>query len=67
VAFVALNGLRSSTLNWQNFSQITFAFTVTPRLVLSGMAYGLLLTFLGGLLPGLRAARAPVTSGLRAL
>jgi hypothetical protein len=31
------------------------------------MAYGLLLTFLGGLLPGLRAARAPVTSGLRAL
>ena len=67
VAFFALNGLRSSTLNWQNFSQITFAFTVTPRLVLSGMAYGLLLTFLGGLLPGLRAARAPVTSGLRAL
>jgi putative ABC transport system permease protein len=67
VAFLALNGLRSSTLNWQNFSQITFAFTVTPRLVLSGIAYGLLLTFLGGLLPGLRAARAPVTAGLRAL
>jgi putative ABC transport system permease protein len=67
VAFLALNGLRSSTLNWQNFSQITFAFTVTPRLVLSGIAYGLLLSFLGGLLPGLRAARAPVTAGLRAL
>ncbi len=67
VAFLGLNGLRSSTLNWQNFSQITFAFTVTPRLVFSGMAYGLLLTFIGGLVPGLRAARAPVTSGLRAV
>lgn len=67
VAYLALNGLRSSTLNWQNFSQITFAFTVTPRLVVSGMLYGLVLTLLGGLLPGWRAARAPVTVGLRAI
>jgi putative ABC transport system permease protein len=67
VAYVLLNGVRSSTLNFQNFSQITFAFTITPQLILTGIIYGLILTLIGGLLPGIRAARMPVTEGLRQL
>lgn len=67
LAWLGLNGMRSSTLNWQNFSQITFAFTVTPALVATAVGYGLLLTLVGGLVPGWRAARLPVTAGLRAL
>jgi putative ABC transport system permease protein len=67
LAYVFLDGLRSSTLNFQNFSQITFAFTVTPQLILTGIIYGLILTLIGGLLPGIRAARLPVTEGLRQL
>ncbi len=66
LAYAFLNGMRSSTLNWQNFSQITFAFTVTPSLVATGILYGLVLTTIGGLVPGIRAARAPIVSGLRA-
>ena len=56
-----------TTLNFQNFSEITYAFTVTPRLVLTGIIYGLILTLIAGLMPGVRAARTPITTGLREL
>jgi putative ABC transport system permease protein len=67
LARVFLNGMHSSTMNWATFSQMTFAFTVTPRLMLTGIIYGLILCFIAGILPGIRAARLPITSGLREL
>jgi putative ABC transport system permease protein len=67
LVYFALNGYQASTLNWASFSQITFAFTVTPRLLVTGLVYSLILGLVGGLLPGLRAARLPVTVGLREL
>ena len=67
LAFVFLNGMQSSTMNFQTFSQITYAFTVTPDLMVKGVIYGLFLTFIAGVLPGIRAARTPITSGLREL
>ena len=66
-AFLLLNGMTSSTLNFASFSQITYAFTVTPALLLLGIGYGLLLCLLAGILPGIRAARLPITAGLREL
>jgi len=66
-AFLFLNGITSSTLNFQSFSQITYAFTVTPLLMLLGIGYGLLLCLLAGILPGVRAAKLPITEGLREL
>jgi putative ABC transport system permease protein len=67
LVYFGLNGYQASTLNWASFSQLTFAFTVTPRLLLTGLGYALLLGLFGGLLPGIRAARLPVTTGLREL
>ena len=67
LVYFGLNGYQASTLNWASFSQITFAFTVTPRLLVTGLVYALALGLFGGLLPGLRAARLPVTVGLREL
>jgi putative ABC transport system permease protein len=67
LAFVTFNGMQSSTMNFASFSQVTFAFTVTPQLMLTGIIYGLVLTFIAGILPGIRAARMPITSGLREL
>jgi putative ABC transport system permease protein len=67
LVYFGLNGYQASTLNWASFSQITFAFTVTPRLLVTGLVYSLALGLVGGLLPGLRAARLPVTVGLREL
>jgi putative ABC transport system permease protein len=67
LVYLGLNGYQASTLNWASFSQITFAFTVTPGLLVTGMGYSLILGLVGGLLPALRAARLPVTTGLREL
>jgi putative ABC transport system permease protein len=67
LAFLAFNGMHSSTMNWASFSQMTFAFTVTPQLMITGIIYGLILTFIAGILPGIRAARLPITAGLREL
>ena len=65
-AWLGFNGIETSTLNWASFSQITFAFKVTPALMIRGLIYGLLLALIGGLLPALRAARKSVVAGLRA-
>lgn len=66
IAYVGFNGMQASTINFASFSQVTFAFLVTPGLVLQGVLYALALGFIGGLLPSLRAARLPVVVGLRA-
>lgn len=66
VAYLAFNGYQASTLNFQTFSQLTFAFAVTPRVLAGGIGYALVLGLVGGLLPGLRAATMSVVAGLRA-
>jgi putative ABC transport system permease protein len=65
IAYFGFNGIRASTMNFSSFSQITFAFTVTPALVAQSLAYALVLGFVGGLMPSVRAARMPITAGLR--
>jgi len=67
LAYAAFNGFETSTINWQSFSQVAFAFAVTPRLVVMGVMYALLMGLLGGLLPAIKAARMPVVSALREL
>lgn len=67
LSYFSFNGLRASTINFSSFSQITFAFTVTPALLVQGLIYALGLGLIGGLLPSIRAARLPITTGLREL
>jgi len=67
IAYLAFHGFQTSTMNWQTFSQVAFAFSVTPGLVASGIAYALAMGLVGGLLPAVRAARLPVVSALREL
>jgi putative ABC transport system permease protein len=66
-AWLFFDGYRTSTLNWDTFSQVTFAFDVTPALLVEGTVFALVLGLAGGLFPAIRAARLPVTSGLREL
>ncbi len=65
IAWVAFDGYRTATMNWQAFSQVTFAFEVSARLLIDGMLYALLIGFIGGLFPAIRAARLPVATALR--
>ena len=61
-----LSKFREST-NFQTFSQVAFAFAVTPWLLTQGLAYALIMAFFGALLPALKAARLPIASALREL
>jgi putative ABC transport system permease protein len=66
-AYFAFNGFRAATMNWQSFSQVSFAFAVTPRLLLMGFVATLAMGLVGGLFPALRAAHLPVATALREL
>jgi putative ABC transport system permease protein len=66
-AWIAFDGFRAATMNWQTFSQVSFAFAVTPTLVVQGLVWALAVGFLGGLLPAMRAVRMPVATALREL
>jgi putative ABC transport system permease protein len=65
IAYFAFNGLQTSTMNYQSFTQVSFAFSVTPALIITGTAYALLLALIGGLFPAIHAARRPIIAGLR--
>jgi putative ABC transport system permease protein len=67
IAWAAFDGYQTATMNWQSFSQVAFAFAVTPALLLRGMFYAAVMGLLGGLLPAIRAARLPVVFALRQL
>lgn len=66
-AYFGFNGYQTSTINFQTFSQVAFAFRVTPELMGLGLFYALLLGLVGGLFPAIRAARLPIPTALREL
>ncbi|HZL77707.1 MAG TPA: ABC transporter permease [Candidatus Limnocylindrales bacterium] len=67
LAYVAFNNFHTSTMNFQSFSQITFAFKVTPELLARGVVWAAVIGLIGGLFPAIRAARLPIASALREL
>jgi putative ABC transport system permease protein len=67
LAYAVFNGFHAATLNWQSFSQVAFAFKVTPALLLLAILATLPMGLIGGLFPAVRAARLPVASALRAV
>ena len=67
LAYLAFNGYQTSTMNFSTFSQVAFAFQVTPQLLGMGLTYALIMGLIGGLFPAVRAARLPIPSALREL
>jgi len=67
IAWTALDGFQTSTLNFQTYSQVSFRFAVTPVLLSQGLLCAVILSLLGGVLPALRAARLPIVNALREL
>ena len=64
VAYFGFNGWTVSTLSGA-FSQVAFDFTVTPELLIYGIAWAVGLGLIGGLFPAVRAAHLPITTALR--
>jgi putative ABC transport system permease protein len=67
LAVLPLNGFTTSTMNFQTFSNLAFAFKITPVLLTEGVIFALVMGAVGGLLPAVRAAAMPVATALRSL
>jgi len=67
IAWAGFNGYQTSTMNFQTFSQVAFAFRVTPALLVLGLVWALFMGLAGGLLPAVRASRLPIAQALREL
>ena len=66
-AYLGFNGYQTSTISFQTFSQVAFAFRVTPALLTMGLVWSLMMGLIGGLFPAIRAARLPISQALREL
>lgn len=60
-----INGIVTSTTNWSSFSMIAFSFLVTPKILLQGMIFAVVMGVVGGYFPARRAARMPVVQAIR--
>ena len=67
IAYLAFEGYQTSTMNFQTFSQVAFAFRVTPALLAMGLVWSLCMGLIGGLPPAIRASRLPIARALREL
>ncbi|MEM1247511.1 MAG: ABC transporter permease [Acidobacteriota bacterium] len=67
IAYLLFNGFTAATVNFTNFSQVAFAFAVTPALLVQGAVFALVMGLVGGFFPAWRAARLPVATALRRL
>ena len=61
---LALSGVTGTT-NFATFSEVVFAFRLTPALMLTGILFSLFMGFFGGLFPAGRAAFTKITTALR--
>ena len=65
LAAFAMNGYTAGTGQTQSFSEMAFAFRITPPVLVFGIVFAAAMGFIGGLLPAFRAARMPITRALR--
>ncbi len=59
------NGIQTGTTSFETFSDVSFAFTITPGLLAQGVAFSLVMGLLGGFLPAWRASRIPLTEAMK--
>jgi len=56
-----------STMNFQTFSELAFNFSLNFQIIYMGMAFALIMGFVGGVLPAIRASRMIIVDALRAV
>ncbi|HUI44677.1 MAG TPA: ABC transporter permease [Nitrospirota bacterium] len=55
-----------STVNWQTFSELAFSFTMTAGIAAQSVFFSIIMGFIGGVLPAIRASRKNIVEALRA-
>lgn len=61
--YLVFDGFTAATLG-SGFTQVVFSFKLSPALVGQGILLAVIVGFIGGLLPAIRAARMPIVAGL---
>ena len=61
-----LQTITISTMNFQSFSQLAFSFLLTFKIALLTLCFSLVMGFVGGFLPAVKAARMKIVDALRA-
>jgi putative ABC transport system permease protein len=59
------NGIKTGTMNFQTFTEMAFAFQVTPQILVVAVLFSLILGLIGGAWPAFRAARMKPTLAMR--
>jgi len=54
-----------STLNFSSFSELEFSFALSPSIIIWSLFFTLMMGFLGGFLPAVRASRLNIVNALR--
>lgn len=54
-----------STINFNSFSELSFAFALSPDIVLNSMIFAIVMGIAGGFFPAVRAARLKIVDALR--
>lgn len=57
--------LTISTINWQTFSELAFSFTLNGEIIYQSLMFSLIMGFVGGVLPAVRASRMNIVEALR--
>lgn len=60
-----INGITTSTTNFQSFAELVFAFRITPGILAQGLVFAAVMGVLGGFVPARRAARQAIATALR--
>ncbi|MHB8108510.1 MAG: ABC transporter permease [Syntrophorhabdaceae bacterium] len=54
-----------STVNFQTFSELAFKFSLTADIVIKAFSFAIIMGFMGGVLPAIRAAHMNIVEALR--
>lgn len=60
-----LNGVQTGTTNFQTFTEVAFAFRITPPVLIFSISFAMILGFIGGLVPAWQAAHEDPVTALR--
>jgi ABC-type antimicrobial peptide transport system permease subunit len=60
-----IHGVETGTTNFNTFTEVAFAFRLTPEVLGSAIGFSLILGLLGGAIPAWRAARLQPTEAMR--
>ncbi|MDP6740584.1 MAG: ABC transporter permease, partial [Planctomycetota bacterium] len=60
-----LNGIETGTTNMVTFTEVAFAFRITPQVLATAIVFSIMLGLLGGAIPAFRAARMTAVEALR--